>query len=278
MNIDGSKAALTFEAVYVDDVRRLLSDVPRRQRTRLVNGVAADLAERPDAEAWEQLIAELGEPAIYAATVRSEHGLPAKVGVGAHLRAVRWHTWMAMGLVVVTIAGCATYQRWSSADPGILNSCSGVTPADGVKVEAHEAGGVTEQRISYVDGATVGLGMCLSAAHDVEILDVDLGTLPLSLFQPRRAQAADMYSDPDARAPELTPTEIAASEGWLRVTVEGHLTNCESFSPGVGESFETAEVTYRYRGRTATTPVDLNTTYTFVSPPADKCPRPRQHG
>ena len=39
--------------------------------------------------------------------------------------------------------------------------------------------------------------------------------------------------------------------------------------------FETADVTYRYRGRTATVPVDLLTQYTVLLRAADDCPRAR---
>lgn len=269
--MDGGSTS--FETRYVDEVRRHLGDVPRRQRAALVAAVAADLAERPSCDAWQQITAELGEPAAYAAAVRSEHGLPPRVGVRAHVRAVRWPTWVALALVVALAAGAAGWDRWSTADPGITNSCSGVNAPKGVAVEPREAGSVTEQRISYVDAATVGLGLCLSAPHDVEIIDVAIGVLPLSLFQPTIVRAADMSADPAVRAPELEPTTVEARAAGLRVVVEGRLANCEWFYPGGGESFETAEVTYRYRGRTRTTTVDLNTTYTFVSPPATGCPR-----
>lgn len=263
---------------YVDDVRRALHDVPSRQRRPLLDVLRADLAERPSADSWEELVHDLGAPAACAAAIRAEHGLPAHVGFGAHVRVVRARTWAALAGVVVLATGFGGYQWWASAEPTLINSCSGVTRPDEVPVEPREAGDVTEQRIGYVDGATVGLGLCLSSPDEVEILDLTIDAPQLTMFRPTVTRAADMSTDPDIPAPVLDRVWLHGDDSWVRVTIEGELTGCEWYAPEGGSQFTTATVEYRYRGRTRTMPVDLNTTYTFVSPPDEDCPRPRDPG
>jgi hypothetical protein len=266
------------EQRYVDEVQRALHDVPARARRPLLDVLRADLAERPPADSWDELVHDVGTPVECASAIRVEHDLPAHVGFGAHVRAVRPRTGVLLGAVIVLAGALGAYQRWVSAEPTIINSCSGVNRPDEVAVESREAGGVTEERISYVDGATVGLGLCLSSPDEVEILDVSIDAPKLTLFQPTVTRAADMALDPDELAPPLDRTWLHGQDSWLRVTIEGQLTGCEWYSPEVGSMFDTGTVRYRFRGRTRSMPVDLNTTYTFVSPPDERCPRPREHG
>lgn len=263
---------MTHEERYVDEVRRELADVPGRQRGEIVGVVASDLAERPEAEAWEQLLAELGAPDEYAAALRVEHGLAVSQRGRAGRRAVPRAAWVVGGLVAVVAIGAVAHWRWTSADPGIVNSCAGVAADEAVELETRVAAGVTERRIGYVDGATVGLGLCLSSAQEVEVLDVRLDAPPVSLFRPEVVRAADAQVEPEGTDPVLVPTALRDGR-MLRIAIEGRLADCEQFGEGVGLSFATAEVSYRYRGRTRTTTVDLVDTYTFVAPPPRGCPR-----
>lgn len=191
------------------------------------------------------------------------------------VRRVGWPAWVAAGVVLALVAAGLGAWRWTSADPGLASSCSGVTAPDGVAVERREAGGASEQRIGYRDGATLGLGLCLSADDEVEVLDVRLPVPASSLFRPTVVRASPMADDPDGPGPELRPTVLRPRRDWLRVTIEGELSDCERYREGVGLSFDAAEVTYRYRGRTRTDAIELTEVYTFVAPPDAGCPRPR---
>lgn len=268
------------ESQYVEAVRRHLGDVPHGRRRQIIDRVVEDLAERPDAETWEQLTADLGDPRSYAEVVRNEHGLPSMVARVARVRSVRARTWVAAVLMLATTIGAIGYVRWTRADPGLVNSCTGVrgtadAPSAGQPgVEIRSAAGATEHVVSYRDGVEVRLGMCISARAGVEVVAVAAPDAELSMFQQASTAAADATDDPHGSDPVLDGP-VPVPEASLRTTLTGRMANCEFYWPGDGMGFDAVTVTYRYRGRTRTTQVGMGTTYTFLLRSEADCPRPR---
>ncbi|MCB0960240.1 MAG: hypothetical protein KDB04_12055 [Acidimicrobiales bacterium] len=269
------------EERYVAEAARHLADVPKAARVELGAIVAANLGERPPVATWDQLVAELGTPTSYVDALRAEHGLRGSYGPLHQLRRVP----LRVALVVVAmlvVVGAVGWRRHAdaTADPGLGSFCGGVRADDPfVTVEQRSAAGATEELIGYVDGATVGLGTCLQADEGVELLDVDLGDAPSSLFEQTGVRAASMAVDPDAGLPELdAPLAFPPDGEGLRITIKGRLTDCERYGAGDGNGFDRVTVRFRYRGRERTETVPLIETYTFVSPPDDECPRPRPGG
>jgi hypothetical protein len=275
------------EAEYLKAVERKLRDVPRRQRRELLGLTTTVLEERPTSSSAEELGEALGYPWQHAERLREEHGIPAHVPwlVRVASASRRAHVAMVVVPVFIAVAAFSTWSWWT-ADPGIHNSCSGVHAGLGVTTELREAGGASEHLIGYLDGAEVGLFLCLSARDAIVVQRVAVGGAPLSLFDDTTFQASSFASGPDYQGGRTAGrgehfTIDPHGEPWERqwnVDVIGRLTDCEWYVPGGGNQFDVALVTYRYRGRTRRATVDLNTTYTFTSPPTADCPRPAEYG
>lgn len=259
------------EERYLGDLAWHCRGLPAAERAALEEVAAANLGERPPATSWEDLVAQLGEPAAYLEQLRAG---------GPHGRR-RVRTRALVGLlagVVVLVAGGLGARAWWTAEPGLRNSCGGLhSPDPGVRVEHREAAGATEERATYVDGAEVAIFLCLTATHAVRVDDVRIPTPELSTFHQTGARAQPATDGAGGGTRPLEAFDVGPRSAW-NVDVVGVLRDCEDYIPGGGISFRSAVVTYRYRGRTGHTEVDLNTTYTFVSPPADRCPRPRAGG
>lgn len=280
----GTTAATTrgaHEARYLAEVHRHLTDLPRRQQADLLDLAAANLDERPTAGSWDGLVAALGPPSTYAAELRAGHELPAEGAVPGRLAATRGSTWAVLiGVTIAVAVIFGGYLGWdraqATADPGLQNSCAGVVVDDpAIRVERLEAGGVTEHRLSYVDGAEVGIGLCLSVREEVELLGIDVPGGQISLYEQidvRTWPAAE--AAPDRWVP-LDRVVVRPDSAGANAEVLLRLTGCEHHFAGSHTSFDTAEVHYRYRGRNRTETVGLNTTYSVVSPPDPACPRAR---
>lgn len=266
------------EARYLSEVHRHLTDLPRRRQADLLDVAAANLDERPSAGSWDGLVAALGPPVTYAAELRTAHDVPAEGTVPGRLVATPATT-MAMLLAVAVLAvGYLVWDRAeATADPGLQNGCAGVVVDDGViSVERLEAGGVTEHRLSYVDGAEVGIGLCLSVHEEVELLGIDVPEAPLSLYEQIDVRTWPAAESAPARWVSLDRALLQPDTAGRNVEVLLRLTDCEHYSADSHNSFDTADVRYRYRGRNRTETVDLHTTYSVVSPPDPDCPRARE--
>lgn len=284
MTTTGNRDRLgVHEARYLSALPFHWRDLPSDERSRLREVAAAHLGERPPAGSWESLVDDLGDPGTYASQLRAASGLDDHPGQTSRQRMMPKP--LRLGLIIIPVVAVAALigaWSWRTANPGIHNSCGGVhSPDPNVRVEHRTAAGTSEELISYVDGAEVTIFLCLSADHAVRIEDVRIPTAQLSLFATTAARAQPSVDgagggtvplrgfvlDPNSDDPRL--------RAW-NIDVVGTLRDCEWYSPGSGVSFDSAEVTYRYRGRTAQTTVDLSSTYSFISPPTSQCPRPRE--
>lgn len=276
------------EARYLGAVAQRLRDVPASDRQSILELTAEHLSERPPAESWASLVGDLGAPEGYSRRLRDDRGIPVRV-----TRRARWRrrpVWQRRGTGLLVLIGLALGiggWRWASDVPQIDGSyCAGPVSRDpSVPVERLEAAGVRELRVGYRDGAEVAIALCLHSgdAH-VEILDVSIPTAMHSLFQPTgvrmRPETGWEDGEPDQRN-EYRPFSSSLADiggtGWY-FEVVGELTHCEWFSEGSGAGYDRAEITYRYRHRTRTAVVPLAAQHTFISPPEDECPRPRDPG
>lgn len=284
MTTTGDKDRLdVHEARYLRALPFHWRDLSSDERSRMHEVAAAHLGERPPAESWDSLVDDLGDPANYASQLRAASGLDDHPGQTSRPRTMPKP--LRFGLFIIPVglvAALVGAWSWWTANPGIHNSCGGAhSPDPNVRVEHRTAAGTSEQLISYVDGAEVTIFLCLSADHAVRIEDVRIPTAQFSLFNTTGARAQPSVDGAGGgtvplRAFVLDPNSDDPRRRAWNVDVVGALRNCERHSPGGGVSFDSAEVTYRYRGRTAQTTVDLPSTYSFISPPTSQCPRPRE--
>ena len=196
--------------------------------------------------------AAVGEPrrAARCARVASRLRRPTPSRRGAAGRGARprrrWslrRVGLGLAVVAVVLAGWFAW-RWWTAEPGIYNSCAGVTgqPPE-VTVEQRDAAGSTEHLVGYADGAELSLLTCLSSRGSRD-------------HRRRRARhgrvhAVRAHGPPQARGrrPPTTRAMGSSPSGSSETTVP---TACSSCTSTVGSP--TASTTRREAATRSPTP------------------------
>jgi hypothetical protein len=247
----------------------------------------ANLEDRPRAEAWDALVLELGEPAAYARQlVRDEDALPQP----ALWRRVvsRFPSLELLGLSAIVgvalVAGALAYRSWYDHRPDLFDPCHSLESDEAVPIVVAEALGHREQRVEYVDGATVRVTACLYSSETVEVLDV--GFPDLEAYGPVEVLDVTMVPVVAYDGDVLTPVDLApyvlGGDGDLEreheprlVTHHLRFTGCAralgTDATGANFNVPPPEVTYRYRGRTHVEQLELDTRI-FLSIDREDCP------
>jgi hypothetical protein len=269
------------ERRYFKRLETALLVAPRDARRRLLDVARQHMGERPPAGSYDELVEALGLPVAYARELMADEGVEPQPSRWRHTAAqFRSPESIVAGIVAVLLAGGAAWwaANWFTEEPTFTNNCGGTPGSDPrVPVEHVSAAGEDEIRIGYVDGAEVGVFLCLTSTETVQVLDIALPDVPRALFRPVEVRAGPG----DVQLEDLEPMEpftlVSSSDpdvgGWWQVSVLGPLTNCEFWAEGSSYSFDEATLTYRFRGRTRTAPIDLLSTYAFVGGSDEDCPR-----
>jgi hypothetical protein len=279
------------ERRYFKRLETALLLAPRRERSGMLEVARRHMAERPPAASYDELVDEAGPPEAYALQLMADAGVDPQPPRWRRLAArARSREAIAATLVAVLVVGAGLWflASWFTEEPTIQNNCAGAhSPNPTVPIEIVDAAGVTERRIGYVDGAEVQLFLCLTASDTVEVTGIEVPTADISLFQQRDvllipAGAGGELEDPSTFEPFTIVPGTASSEpdprSFWQVYVTGILADCEYFSEGISSSFDTATLTYRFRGRSRTMPIDMLATYSFDGGTDDACPRARGAG
>lgn len=279
----GEANRASLETRYLAEVRQCVADVPVRQRRDLLRLVAVNLDERPRASDWPELLADLGRPDDYALEVRREMGIPDKITTGYRISKSGWVTRALVVVALVVIASGLAAFKWDRdravVDVSLGNNCGAVQVGDsGVQVEHLEAGDVTEARMTYVDAAEIKIGMCLTAQEDIEVLKVASPSAKYVLLRQvgtgAKLRNGAVFLDAGSERSQL-PVPLGPRTPMLWVELTERMANCDHWAEGSRMTFDTVNVTYRYRGHAKTAAVDLTTAYSVVSPPQEDCPRSR---
>ena len=100
-----------------------------------------------------------------------------------------------------------------------------------------------------------------------------------SLFQPTGVRMRTDLVDPTEVVPfERLSLDPRRGDGMVFVYLDGRLEDCEEYGEGTGISYDRATVTYEFHRRRRTTTVELQTVYSFVSPPDEDVRGPRDFG
>lgn len=274
------------ELRYLKRLETALLVAPRRERAELLALARGHMGERPPADSYDDLVDELGPPGAYCRQLMADHGVGAQPPRWRRVAArARSKEAIAVGSVVVFVAGVGVWflADWYREEPTITNNCAGAWSDDEtVSIEGVDAAGEHEHRIGYVDGAEVRILFCLTSSETIEVTAVEVPDGEIALYRPNEVllQPLDLQ-DPEDALP-FEPFTIVAYDGtddtpdprtrW-HVRVVGSLANCEHYPAGDTWSFDTATLTYRFRGRTRTMPIDLLSTYAFEAGRNEACPR-----
>lgn len=280
----------SVERRYFKRLETALLVAPRSSRARLLDVARQHVAERPPVGTYDELVAELGPPSEYARELMADEGVDPQPSRWRRTAARARSPEAIAGVVValVLIGGAAWFAaRWFTEVPTFTNMCGGTPGRDPrVPVEHVTAAGEDEIRIGHVDGARVALLLCLSTNHTVEVTAIEVPSAERALFQPTEVLLLPLDVEDLEDAEPFRPFTVVPGDddpepgeppdprSWWQVHVVGVLANCEHWGEGSSYSFDEATLTYRFRGRTRTTPIDLLSTYTFEAGDDEGCPRP----
>lgn len=277
------------EIRYLAEVEHRLGHVPPGRRRELLSVAADNLDERPPATSWAELEQVLGAPADYA-TELLDGSVPTPGRSKAEARRVRRRRWQIAGITAVVLAACGAGALWwqranDVPDVELQNNCFRPSTTDPrVTIDSNEAAGLHEARIGYVHDSTFTMLVCLSASHDIEILDIDLWAgaedEPKVLSELVRVGARRVGPEGSTERPDPLPTwdppVHLGTDNSLEVELDNRFVHCSRYAAGARTSFDTVEVTYRVKGRERTAMVGTWMTYTVVSPSDDDCPLARR--
>jgi hypothetical protein len=274
------------ELRYLKRLETALLVAPRRERGELLAVARGHIGERPPAGSYEELVEELGPPDAYCRQLMADHGVgpqpPRWRRVAAQARS---REAIAVGALVVLVAGVGIWflADWYREEPTITNNCAGAWSDDeAVSIEGIDAAGDHEHRIGYVDGAEVRILFCLTSSETIEVTAVEVPSGELGLFLQNEVLLQSLDEQHLEDALPFAPFTIVASDGtddtpdprvWWHLHPVGNLANCEHYAAGDTWSFDTVTLTYRFRGRTRTMPIDLLSTYAFETGSDEACPR-----
>lgn len=221
---------------YVAAVSSHLTDLPWSDRKNLVDGLVVHLGDLPESE---DLVARLGDPATYAADLRSAAGLTRRRGPVAFLRARRpRNVALALALLAV-VASLAGAVAWASSYQPVATGSSSMNPIPSTQ------GAVDETVATFRNGKPFQYGVAISntGRFPIRIVDIplDQGFHYPFVVRPFVGSQTYMAVPPVAfRAFTLEPRHERL------IMLRGRYANCHDYVAGSSLTLEAVPVRERF--------------------------------
>ena len=246
---------------YLAEVEGCLTDLPWRDRKRLVADLRVHLGEIP---AGENLVARLGSPQSFVAELRGTAGLTPRRGPIAFLRARRPRN-LVIGLVVLAVAASiGVGVAWARSYEPLTTGSTGLNP-----IPSHQ-GPVGETVAAYRDGKPFQIGFSIrnDGRFAVRVVSVPVASVagPFTV----RAYVVPSETDDAARAVAFRPFTLEPHHERL-VVLRGTYSHCHSLASGASITILSLPVRARFALWTRTVWIAL-TDPVVIRMPAHRSP------
>jgi hypothetical protein len=222
---------------YVAAVEAHLTDLPWSVRKNLVDDLRVHLGDLPESK---NLVARLGDPATYAADLRSAAGLTRQRGPIAFVRARRPRNIAIAFVLLVLAAALAGAVAWGSSYQPVSTGSTWVNPIPSTQ------GAVGETVATFRNGKSFryGLSIMNRGRFPIRILGIPLDP---HFHSPFIVRPFVVPSETDMTLPPLPFRPFTLEPGHERLIVlRGTYTNCRDYSEGSGLTVEALPVRERF--------------------------------